>query len=75
MADSANNYTLPQASTSLGGIKADAKGVGDTVEGKIDAGTGKIYVPTYPTDTGDVNLIEVVQIDTTPLSITSKTVK
>lgn len=37
------------AGTELGGIKAAAKGAGDTVEVKIDATTSKLYVPTYPT--------------------------
>lgn len=32
----------------LGGIKAAAKGAGDTVEVKIDATSSKLYVPTYP---------------------------
>jgi len=35
--------------TTLGGIKAVAKGAGDTVEVKIDATSAKLYVPTYPT--------------------------
>ncbi len=34
--------------TALGGIKASAKGAGDTVEVKIDGTTAKLYVPTYP---------------------------
>jgi hypothetical protein len=49
--NNANNYSLPVASTSRGGIKADAKGVGDTVEVKIDSSSEKLYVPTY-NDTG-----------------------
>ena len=32
----------------LGGVKAAAKGAGDTVEVKIDTSTSKLYVPTYP---------------------------
>lgn len=34
--------------TTLGGIKASPKGVGDTVEVKIDGTSAKLYVPTYP---------------------------
>lgn len=34
----------------LGGVKAETKGAGDTVEVKVDA-EGKMYVPTYPTYT------------------------
>lgn len=35
------------AATKIGGVKASAKGAGDTVEAKI--GTDKkLYVPTYP---------------------------
>ena len=34
--------------TTLGGIKAAAKGAGDTVEVKIDGTSSKLYVPTYP---------------------------
>ena len=34
--------------TTLGGIKAATKGVGDTVEVKIDGTSAKLYVPTYP---------------------------
>lgn len=42
-------YTLPIATaTTLGGVLAKAKGNGDTVEVAVD-GTGKLYVPTYPT--------------------------
>lgn len=33
--------------TTLGGVKAAAKGAGDTVEAKIGA-DGKLYVPAYP---------------------------
>lgn len=41
------SYTLPQANaTTLGGIKASAKTSAETVEVKIDASTGKLYVPT-----------------------------
>jgi len=32
----------------LGGVKAAAKGEGDTVEVKINTSTSKLYVPTYP---------------------------
>lgn len=43
-----SSYTLPQATAgALGGIKADAKDE-ETVECKIDAASGKLYVPTYP---------------------------
>lgn len=34
--------------SALGGIKAEASGVGDTVEVKINAASSKLYVPTYP---------------------------
>lgn len=41
-------YTLPAATASaLGGVKASAKGVGDTVEAKLGSDK-KLYVPTYP---------------------------
>lgn len=41
-------YTLPVASASaLGGVKAEAKGSGDTVPVKVDD-AGNLYVPTYP---------------------------
>lgn len=44
-----SSYTLPAATeAALGGIKAAAKGSGDTVVGKIGS-DGKLYVPTYPT--------------------------
>jgi hypothetical protein len=36
------------SSAALGGIKADTKGAGDTVECKIDGTSSKLYVPTYP---------------------------
>ena len=43
------NYTLPAASANaLGGVKAAAKGSGDTVAVKVDS-EGNLYVPTYPT--------------------------
>ena len=42
------HYSLPTATGSvLGGIKADAKGSGDTVPCKIGS-DGKLYVPKYP---------------------------
>ena len=42
-------YTLPQATEStLGGVKAAAKGSDDTVPAKIGS-DGKLYVPKYPT--------------------------
>lgn len=43
-----SGYVLPDATAeTLGGVKAAAKAVGDTVEAKI--GTDKkLYVPTYP---------------------------
>lgn len=66
--ESANNYSLPVASTTRGGVKADAKDSGDTVEVKIDSSTGKLYVPTYPTDTGEDNVIEGVIVDSTELT-------
>lgn len=34
--------------TVLGGVKAAAKGEGDTVEVKINTSTSTLYVPTYP---------------------------
>ena len=39
--------------STLGGIKAAAKDVGDTVEVKIDSTTSKLYVPTYPVVPGE----------------------
>lgn len=42
--------TATANSTTLGGIKAAAKGAGDTVEVKIDATTAKLYVPAYATN-------------------------
>ena len=40
---------IPAAvATTLGGVKADPAGVGDTVEAKIGE-DNKLYVPTYPT--------------------------
>lgn len=43
-----SSYTLPTASAdTLGGVKAKAKD-DETVEVAVD-GTGKLYVPTYPT--------------------------
>lgn len=51
----AEHYTLPQATAeALGGIKADEKTT-ESVEAKIDAETGKLYVPapkTYADATG-----------------------
>lgn len=45
-----SSYTLPVTSKdTLGGVLADTKGAGDTVEVKADE-TGKLYVPTYPED-------------------------
>lgn len=47
-----SDYTLPQAAEELlGGIKAKAK-TNETVEVVIDTETGKLYVPTYPEQTG-----------------------
>lgn len=41
-------YQLPAASASaLGGVKAAAKGSGDTVPVKTD-GSGNLFVPSYP---------------------------
>lgn len=37
----------PASEASLGGIKASAKGVGETVEAKIGE-DAKLYVPSYP---------------------------
>ncbi len=39
--------TEAATATVLGGIKAAAKGAGDTVEVKIDTTSSKLYVPTY----------------------------
>lgn len=42
------SYKLPIANiNTLGGVKAEEKGIEDTVPVKID-GDGKLYVPTYP---------------------------
>jgi hypothetical protein len=41
--------TAAATESTIGGIKAAAKGAGDTVEAKIDSTTSKLYVPTYPT--------------------------
>ena len=41
--------TAAATESTIGGIKAAAKGTGDTVEAKIDSTTFKLYVPTYPT--------------------------
>jgi hypothetical protein len=38
----------PASAAALGGIKAEARAAGDTVEVKIDAESSKLYVPTYP---------------------------
>ena len=38
----------PASAAALGGIKAEARTAGDTVEVKIDAASSKLYVPTYP---------------------------
>lgn len=40
--------TAAATATELGGVKAAAKGAGDTVEVKIDGTTSKLFVPTYP---------------------------
>lgn len=39
--------TAAATATEIGGIKAATKGVGDTVEVKIDGTSSKLYVPTY----------------------------
>jgi hypothetical protein len=59
--------------TEIGGIKADTL-TDEDVEVKINATTGKLYVPTYPTDTGEDNVIEEVQIDSSALTVTDKAV-
>ena len=41
--------TAAATESTIGGIRAAAKGAGDTVEAKIDSTTSKLYVPTYPT--------------------------
>lgn len=45
--DGAADLAAVATATTLGGIKAADKGLGDTVEAKIGA-DGKLYVPTYP---------------------------
>lgn len=45
--DGAANLAAVANGTTLGGVKAVAKGAGDTVEVKIDE-DGKLYVPEYP---------------------------
>lgn len=40
--------TTAAKATVLGGVKASAKGEGDTVEVKISSSNSKLYVPTYP---------------------------
>lgn len=56
-----SDYTLPQANENqLGGIKAKAK-TDETVEVVIDTETGKLYVPTYPKETGGSGLKVGVQ--------------
>lgn len=40
--------TATAGASTLGGIKAAAKGSGDTVEIKIDGTSAKLYAPTYP---------------------------
>lgn len=42
--------------TKIGGIKASAKGAGDTVEVKIDSTTSKLYVPAYPVAAGEATV-------------------
>lgn len=44
------------AESTIGGIKAAAKGEGYTVEAKIDSNTSKLYVPTYPTVPGKATI-------------------
>ncbi len=56
-------YSLPLASTSRGGIKADTKTT-ESVEAKIDGTTEKLYVPAYPaaftaTTTATLTLVAV----------------
>lgn len=68
-----NPYKLPTASEErLGGIKAAEKTT-ETVEVKIDTATGKLYVPDSQSS-GEVNIIEEVQLNGTPLTITDKSV-
>lgn len=38
----------PATESLLGGVKAEIKGSGDTVEIKIDSASAKLYAPTYP---------------------------
>lgn len=40
--------TSVATATVLGGVKAAEKGVGETVEAKIDGTSKKLFVPTYP---------------------------
>lgn len=53
-------YELEQATDSkLGGVKAATKTDSETVEAKIDADTGKLYVPTYPVLNNDFGKMKV----------------
>lgn len=53
-----NPYTLPVAtSTTLGGVKGKNKTSNDTVEVAVDS-SGKMYVPTYPTNTNTTTTVE-----------------
>ena len=52
LSDKPKAYTLPQANENqLGGIKAKAKTT-ETIEVAIDNETGKLYVPSYPENSG-----------------------
>ena len=67
---SSGSYTLPQASNAqLGGIKADAKGSGDTVPVKIGT-DGKLYVPTYPGASGGTTSTARIEKETTDTTVT-----
>lgn len=47
--DGAANLAAAATDTTLGGVKAAAKGAGDTVPAKIGE-DGKLYVPAYPAE-------------------------
>ena len=67
--ENANAYSLPVASATRGGVKADARSTEtDTVEVKVGTDE-KLYVPTYPIDTGEDNVLEGVKVNGVALNI------
>lgn len=72
------NYEIPLANeTKIGGIRARAKGVEDTVEVKIDSETGFLYVEQYElpvagTNIGGVKGAVKTDTDTIPVHIDSE---